>query len=143
MKLLPALLVAGGCYGYYPTSAPGPVGRDVEVALTDSGSVVLARQIGPSVNAMVGRLVSDSGNAVVVSLASVRQRDGNETSWKGEHVSVPRPLVAHLTERKFSRGRTAVFGSLLAVALVGIREAFSGTGFGSSGSGLPGTGTAK
>jgi len=131
-------VLLGGCYGYYPVTPPGPVGRQVELTLTDSGAVVLARQIGPFAEAVSGRLAADSANSVIVSMSGVRQRDGNETSWKGERVSIPWPLVSRVSERRFSRARTILFGGATAVALVALRSALGGSGFGSMGSGQDG-----
>ena len=138
-RLIPLVMLLGGCYGYYPVAPPGPVGREVELTLTDSGAVVLARQIGPFAEAVSGRVAADSGNAIVVAMTMVRQRDGNEIGWRGEHVSFPRPLVAEVSERKFSRARTVMFSGGIAVALVAIRQALGGSGFGSLGSGSSGS----
>jgi len=97
-RFAPLLGLVSGCYGYYPISESGPAGRDVQMTLTDSGAVVLARQVGPFADELNGRLVSMSGNDYVLAMSSVHQRDGNETSWRGERVAVPRPLVARLEE---------------------------------------------
>jgi hypothetical protein len=139
-RLLVSLLALNaGCYGYYPVSGATPSGREVELALTDSGSVVLARQVGQGVVAIAGRVAGDSSGALLLNMASTRTRDGNETGWRGERVAVPRALVATMGERRFSRGRTTLFGGALAVALVAIRQGFGGTGASSGGSGLPTT----
>jgi hypothetical protein len=136
-RALPALMLLGGCYGYYPPNTPAPVGRDVAVTLTDSGSFALARQVGPSAEAINGRFTADSGNAIVLSVRGVRQRDGNDVGWRGERLIVPRPLVVKVEERRFSRTRTAVFGGALVVSLVALRQAFGGEGFSFFGNGQP------
>jgi hypothetical protein len=119
------------CYGYYPEAANAPLaGRDVMLTLTDSGAVVLARQLGPSTEALGGQLAADSGAAFVVLVRTVRSRAGYETPWRGERVVVPRVLVSQVEERRFSRARTTVFGVALSVALVAMRQAFSGEGGG-------------
>jgi hypothetical protein len=138
-----SLLLLGACYGYYPVSNPSPVGREMQLMLTDSGSLVLSRQIGPSAQSVLGRVTTDSGNAVVVSLASVTFRDGRDMSYTGEHLSVARPLIASMEERRFSRARTLLFGGATIVALAGARQAFQGTGASSPGSGLPSGGSGK
>lgn len=142
-RVIPALALLGGCYGYYPSATPAPVGRDVEVTLTDSGAVALSRQIGPSAEAVRGRFATDSGNAVVLAVSGVRQRDGNDVDWKGERVAIPRLLVVKIEERKFSRARTALFGGAVAIAAIALRQAFSGDGFSFFGSGQVGKGGAK
>ena len=138
-----SLVFLGGCYGYYPPDTPAPVGKSVEVTLTDSGSFALARQIGPSAAAINGRLTSDSASALILSVTGVRQRDGNEVDWKGERVLVPRPLVVKLEERRFSRGRTTLFVGSVVAGLLVARQALGGTGFSFLGDGQSHQGGAK
>jgi len=136
--MLPAaatlFVAATGCYGYYPPrEAVSPLGREVVVNLTDSGSVVMARVVGPAVTSIEGRLLADSAGSLMLSASLVRLRDGNETDWKGERISIARPLIAGTAERRFSRARTTLFSGAIAVALVALREAFGGNGFGGTG----------
>jgi hypothetical protein len=137
------LVFFAACYGYYPPSTPAPVGKTVELTLTDSGSFALARQIGPSAAAINGRLTSDSANAIILAVTGVRQRDGNEVDWRGERVSVPRPLVVKLEERRFSRGRTTLFVGSVVVGLLVARSALGGSGFSFLGDGQSHQGGAK
>src|SRR6188768_73338 len=127
-RALPCLLLLGGCYGYYVPSTSTPVGRDVQVTLSDSGSFVMSPKVGPQAAAIDGRYAADSANAILLSVTGVRQRDGNGVDWRGERVLVPRPFVVKLEERRFSRGRTALFAGAVAVGLLGARQAFAGTG---------------
>jgi hypothetical protein len=138
-----SLICLGGCYGYYPPATPAPVGKSVEVTLSDSGSFALARQIGPSAAAINGRLTSDSASALILAVTAVRQRDGNEVDWKGERVSVPRPLVIKLEERRFSRARTTMFVGSVVVGILVARQALGGSGFSFLGSGQSHQGTTK
>ena len=138
-----SLILLGGCYGYYPPGTLAPVGKSVEVTLSDSGSFALARQIGPSAAAINGRLTSDSASALILSVTGVRQRDGNEVNWKGERVSVPRPLVIKLEERRFSRARTTLFAGSVVVGLLVARSALDGSGFSFLGNGQAHQGSTK
>jgi hypothetical protein len=140
---LVSLILFAGCYGYYPPDTPAPIGKSVELTLSDSGSFALARQIGPYAAAINGRLTSDSANAIILAVTGVRQRDGNEVDWKGERVSVPRPLVVKLEERRFSRGRTTLFVGSVVVGLLVARQALGGTGFSFLGDGQAHQGGAK
>ena len=137
------LLFVGGCYGYYPATTPTPVGRDLEVTLSDSGSFALARQVGPSTATIGGRFASDSGNAIVLAVTGTRRRDGTEVDWRGERVAVPRPVVVKVEERRFSRGRTTLFATVLTLGLIATHEALGGNGFSFLGSGQSKTGGAK
>jgi hypothetical protein len=126
LLLLP--LVAG-CYVYRPVRGPTPVGGDrIRLTLTDSGAVSLASQLGPATEEVSGRVLSDSAGAYVMSVLGTKRRGGAESDWKGEHVTVPRILVARAEERRFSRTRT-LLASLAVIAItVGAREAFWGPG---------------
>ncbi len=127
----PLLCVAlAGCYAYLPVprldvQAPG---RELRLELTDSGSVVLGQRVGFGVDAVTGRLVSDSGGTYLLAVSGTHRRDGSENSWNGEQVSIARSLVSVVGERHFSSGRTILFGTLTTIALVGLTDAMRGWG---------------
>ena len=52
-------LITTGCYGYYQPIAPNLTGHQLQLSITDSGSVVLAPQVGFQVDAVDGRLVRE------------------------------------------------------------------------------------
>jgi hypothetical protein len=94
LALLGALLVSG-CYEYLPARDPvALIGRRVQLSLTDSGTVALARQVGPSVEALEGTLLADSAGAYVIGVTLTRVRSGAEVDWRDERVSVPHSLVS-------------------------------------------------
>jgi hypothetical protein len=128
-----------GCYGYV---APGPgsslVGTEAQLQLSDSGAVVLASKIGPSAESITGRIVTESAPGYVVSVVSVKQRDGNETFWHGERLVVDRTLITQAGMRRFSPTRTAIFSGALSVGLLAVRQAFLGRGSGGGGGGVGG-----
>ena len=138
---LGALALSCACYGYYaPPSTTDVVGRRVQLSLSDSGSVMLASQLGPASQAVEGQLVADSANQFLVSVVGVRRRSGEESDWKGEQVTIPRPFVTHVAERRFSFGRTALVSILTSGALLAAQQAFSGRGFGGGGGSSSGGG---
>jgi hypothetical protein len=131
-----ALLGLWGCYGYYPqTTSLAPVGREVQVNLTDSGSFALARTLGPSVVGVQGLLLADSAGSLVVTARGIVQRDGYQAEWRGERIVIPHTLVANTVERRFSRARTTVFSAAIVASLVAIRQAFQGRGAGAGSTG--------
>jgi len=128
-----------GCYGYVaPPHGSSLVGSEAQLRLSDSGAVVLASKIGPSAESITGRIVTDTARAYVVALSSVRQRDGDETLWHGEHVLVDRALITEAGTRRFSPSRTALFSGILSAGLVAARLAFGGHGSGGGGGGIGG-----
>lgn len=141
-----AVSLAGvaGCYGYVaPIGGASLAGREAELRLSDSGAVVLAPVIGPRAEALVGRVIADSGTTVVVAVDRVQQRDRSEVEWRGEHVAIARALIAEVGTRRFSPSRSAFFGGLVGVGLFAARQAFQGRGSGGGGAGTGQTGVPK
>lgn len=138
--LIVSALAVGACYRYDPvTSSQVAPERLVELALTDSGAVVLAAKIGPQVEAVRGRVLADTGGTLTLAVTQTRQRSGDEQDWKGEQLLIPRVLIASLGERHFSLSRTLLFSAGVTGALVAVSAAFNGPGFG-SGNASPGGG---
>ena len=136
--LLPLLLA--GCYVYRPvTGTVPPPGERVRLTLTDAGTADLAAQLGPSTVELSGQLVYDSADAYLISVLGTRARSGIEAGWRGEQVTVPRSLVAHVEQRHFSRTRTVLMSVGAIVAVIAAREAFWGPG-GVFGGAPPGSG---
>jgi hypothetical protein len=139
-----AALASLGCYAYLPTpnNRPSP-GNEVQLGLTDSGTVVLARLVGPSVGSVTGRFAGDSAGTYLLDVTHTARRDGTESDWRGERIAVDRALVTDVTTRRFSPGRTIVFGGLTTGALIAIVEAFAGGGGASAPGGPLGTQTGR
>ncbi|MFL5566081.1 MAG: hypothetical protein ACJ79B_00195 [Gemmatimonadaceae bacterium] len=136
--LIPLL---AACYEYAPVqTTSSPIGQPVRLTLTDAGSVNLAAELGPSVEAVGGKLLGDSGNVYLVALSESRKRNGIEMDWRGEQVSISKSLVADIQQRQFSRTRTAFLSAGVVTALVVLERSFWGPG-GVFGGGPPGGGT--
>jgi hypothetical protein len=139
--LAAALLLAAACHRYEPvTAATVDRGANVSVTLTDFGTANLGRLLGMGVGTVDGELLSLSDSALTIAVQLVRQRNGIETFWKGERVTIPRSDVAEIRQRRFSKGKSAVATVAVIAAAVGAVEAFIGTGSGGSppGGGGPG-----
>jgi hypothetical protein len=135
-----ATLVAG-CHRYEPvTAATVARGSNVAVSLTDYGTANLGRLLGMGVGTIEGSLLAASDSAYTLSVQLVRQRNGVETFWQGEHVAIPRVDVAEIRQRRLSRGKSALATVAVIAAAVGAVEAFIGTGSGSPPPGGPGGG---
>ena len=132
------------CYGYYPPAALTPgVGAQVALTLNDAGSAEMARLVGPAAEVLEGRISSDTGATVVLSMVRVRQHNGSETAWKGERIAVNKSLVMTMRERRFSRGRTTLAAALVTGGLSAAIAAFGGNGAGRAPANPGGGGTAK
>ena len=142
MRRIPLLLIPllAACYVYTPVTGTVPATADrVRLTLTDAGTADLAAQLGPSTVELSGRLVQDSADTYLISVLGTRARSGIEAGWRGEQVTVPRSLVAHVEQRHFSRTRTVLMSLGTIVAILGAREAFWGPG-GVFGGAPPGSG---
>lgn len=139
-----ACVLLSGCYVYLPLGTVQPqVGTRVAAQLTDRGSDTLARDVGPSVAVLRGDVVTAETAAVILAVTSVTNRVGQEHSWKGEQVRVPRAAVQQFEQRRFSLGRSVLLGTAVLGASVAAWAAFEG---GIGGGSLPpggGGGTPK
>jgi hypothetical protein len=129
--VLAGCLAGAGCYSYRPLAAPPAPESQVSVVLTDQGRVETGRAVGPGADRVEGALVRASDTTLLLSVRAVKPLSGGVVRWAGETVSVRREHVARLYERRFSRGRTAVFvgGVVAAMAvIVGTTDLF-GLGF--------------
>ena len=140
LVLLTTLL--GSCHRYEPI-APATVARgtSVAVSLTDYGTANLGRLLGMGVGTIEGTLVSASDSSYTLAVQMVRQRNGVETPWRGEQVTIPRADVAEIRQRRLSRGKSALATLAVIAAAVGAVDTFIGTGSGGQPpSGGPGPG---
>jgi len=109
-----------GCYSVTAVQPGGPQpGARVVAQLTPDGSQQLASQVGPRVIAVEG--VLDQATADHLSLRMVRTEGANQVStyWNNEEVSVPRPAIALLRERRLDRTRSYLMaGAIVGAALL-------------------------
>lgn len=133
------LAVCGGCYTHVPETSPAPIPKArVRVLLTDHGSAELARYIGPrvgTINAEVMR--SEPDGALALAVSSTVTREGSESFWKGETVTVPREYIAVLQRRKLAVARTVAAAGGLAGAMIGFGRITGIVGGGGSKGGPP------
>jgi hypothetical protein len=129
-------MLAGGCYTYLPLGTLEPrIGTQVSAELTGRGSDTLARAVGPGVFTLRGAVVGTDPSAVTLAVTSVANRVGEQQFWRGEPVRLPLGAVQDFQERRFSVGRTLLFGAAFVGSSVAAWVAFRG---GRSGGRLPG-----
>src|SRR5256885_4027011 len=95
----------------------------------------LAQYLGLNIANVGGRLVRSSPEDLQISVFTVAARDGQETFWKGEMVTLPRRLISSIQERKFSTSRSGFVATLGLVAGVGLLRAFGVLSAGSTSGG--------
>ncbi|MGE5802845.1 MAG: hypothetical protein ACM358_11355 [Gemmatimonadota bacterium] len=127
--LLPGLL--GACYTYHAVPAtPEPQTR-VSIQLSDMGRVGTAQMIGPGTESVEGSIVAADDSAYRLAVSSVKPLRGPRVRWSGEQVDVRRSYVATVSEKRLSRGRTAVFSIAVAFVTLSTMVYFDILGFGS------------
>ena len=140
--LASAAVAAGGCYDYLPVrqSSTTLPREEVELALTDSGAVVLSRDIGPASTAIDGTLVGDSAGRFTIAVRQVRRRDADPAPWRGERIAVPHALVASVRTRQLSRTRTLLTSVGVVAGVILARTAIAHGGGSNAGGSSPGGG---
>jgi hypothetical protein len=124
--LLATLWTVAGCYRATPIQGvETDVGAPVRVQLTDQASFELTPLIGNGIVRADGRLVSASDSALTLSLTNVVARNGIETTWKGEQVTIKRTGVARVDRRELDRRRSWLAGVGGVAATVALGSAFN------------------
>jgi hypothetical protein len=132
-RFAPVLLAlfTWSCYQYNdpPSQAAMPMGKDVRVVLTPLGRSALARQLGPQVRIVSGKLTSADTSGMTVSARQITLLDGTEAPWSGEPVVMPAAYVERASVKSVSTSRTVLLIALVTAAAVAISVAI---GHGSS-----------
>lgn len=119
---------AAACYDY--SASADPVARpasELRFTLTDLGSAELASQIGPRVESVDGRVHRATADTVVLAVTHTVARDGRETDWRGEPVTIATRQVATVRARRLSPTRTAIAAAVGVGAAVGVLLASRGS----------------
>ena len=119
----PVLLVlaAMGCFTYnnVPHTDALP-GREIQVDLNVSGRTELAKQIGPEVRSVIGRLDAADTSGLTVAISKTTVMNGDDNGWHGEPVVIPYRYIAQTEERTLSKGKTVALLALLTGAASGL-----------------------
>ena len=141
MRAALALLVAaasGACYTYRPLEGTQPApGHAVRLEVNAEGTDRLARQLGPRISQLEGRVAAIDQDTLRFLVRVARTPDLMESYFKDDTISLPRTAISSMSERKLSAGPTVAVGGLLVAGAIGAASALSGD----SGDGTgPGTG---
>src|SRR5437773_11838526 len=105
--LIAAAYLTSACYNFRPLETPSPdAGAYVAATLSDSGSVELARYLGPDVFVVRGRYLGSGADerGLAVSVAEVETKRGDEVSWRGETITLPVDAIARWRCAASTRG---------------------------------------
>jgi hypothetical protein len=129
-----ALVLAGACYRYTPTSNATPsLGDAVRLDLTTAGIGRMASVLGRDAVAVEGSILAVDDTSYVMAVSGTRQRENqSKVSWAGERVVIPRSAVQSIERRSLDKKKTwlvaglVVLGAIAAKAIVSGFEAFAG-----------------
>ena len=102
-----AVVLLPGCYRLTPVNGGVPdAGAEVRLDLTDAGSVQLASQVGPRIDALEGRAIEVSDSVLVLEMTGAVKRNGVTAPWSGERVRVRLQTVDQVRARQLDRKAT-------------------------------------
>jgi hypothetical protein len=128
------------CYTQHPLTTPVPVlGTQIVAELTDTGTVVMANQLGPGVTEVEGYVAEANGTDWKLLMTRVDQRGVGSTYWSREPVTFPRLALTHVTQRQLDKQRSWLTAGLIAAAAIVAARSFGAFSFGGEGPGDPGT----
>lgn len=134
--LLPSVALSS-CYTTVPVRSTPASNAELVLEMTPEASAQLGGFLGRGTVSARGRLLAWREDSVVVSMLATSDARGNEQLWRRERVAIPRAAVAHVTERRVSRGRTT------ALVLAGAAVLLSAFELATQGGDGPGGGAPK
>ncbi len=107
-----------GCYSYLPVQTNVPTtGTRIAVVLNDRGRAQISEQLGSAMDKVDGLLVAAGESSVTLEVYRTTDLRGNEATWTGERVQLPKDGITGYQERQLSKRRTTL---LVAGVVIGI-----------------------
>jgi len=101
-----------GCYTMQPIRVDPQVGTVIAVDVNDAGRAALSGSMGPDLSQVQGPLVEKDSTGYLVSVSSVRLRQGGEQVWSGERIRIRSEYLYTVYQRRFSVGRTVAISAI-------------------------------
>ncbi|MCA0377042.1 MAG: hypothetical protein LCH84_15430 [Gemmatimonadetes bacterium] len=115
--------LVAGCYATHPVAGTAvPLGNVVVLTVTDQGRAVLEPQMGPSIESIEGRLTARDSASYTLSVTATQLLRGGQQVWTGERIRIRSEHVALVSEKKFSRSRTAIVSAATIAVIVGVAK---------------------
>ena len=134
IPILAVGIAVTACYTQHPLTTPVPVlGTQIVAQLTDSGTVLMANQLGPGVIEIEGVVSEADGTNWKLLMTRVEQRGVGSTFWNREAVTFPRFALTRVTQRQFDRKRSWLIAAAIATAAIVAAHSFGAFTFGGEG----------
>jgi hypothetical protein len=113
------VLWTSGCYSY-AVKPVSEVSQDATVTadINDVGRVALGDRAGPEVMQVEGKVVQRSDSSVRLLVSQVTYLNGVTEAWQGQELALRAQDIKSVTQRTFSRSRTALLLGAIAVGFV-------------------------
>ena len=129
------IIVTTACQSYSTVALSAvPVGADVQVALTDSGSNAVASDVGAHAQLLEGKVMRSDASGLALVISELTRTGGTTELGESRTVSVPADAIATVRVQSLSAPR-----SLLAAGVFAIGSVLAGRSLG-GGSGSAGRG---
>jgi hypothetical protein len=140
-SLVAGLLIATtACQSYSSVALNAvPVGSDVQVSLTDSGSTSIASTLGSRVTQLTGQITSVDSTGLALIVSELTRVGGATELGEGHTVSVPADAIAAVRVQSLSVPRTLLVAGIAVIGTILIGRSLGNGGTGSSVNG-PGSG---
>lgn len=136
------IVAATACQSYSTVALNAvPVGADVRVALTDSGSSTLAQSVGRHAQQLDGKVTQSDATGITLSISELVRTGGITELGEGRLVSVPVDAIATIGVQSLSVSRSLLTGAAIVAGTLAIgRSLGAGSGTSVRGGGPPSTG---
>ena len=137
-----ALIATTACQSYSTVALSAvPVGADVQVALTDSGSSAMAPELGRYAEQLEGKVTRSDASGLAVTVNELTRRGATTELGEGRTVSVPADAIATIRIQSLSVPRSLAAAGALAIGSLAVgRSLGAGSGSATRGGGPPVTG---
>lgn len=78
--------------------------------------------MGPSIESIEGRLTARDSASYTLSVTATQLLRGGQQVWTGERIRIRSEHVALVSEKKFSRSRTAIVSAATIAVIVGVAK---------------------
>lgn len=108
-----------GCYTYAARSTSDiKPNLYISAEINDAGRVALGQRVGPEVMRMDGQVVEQTDSSVQLMVSKVTYLNGFSDTWQGQSVSLRTQDIKSVTQRTYSKSRTALLIGAMAAGLI-------------------------
>lgn len=117
--IVSTVLWLSGCYAYaVKPMSDVPPNASIAADISDVGRVALGTRVGSEVARVEGKLVQRTDTSMDLQVTQVTYLSGRSDAWQGQQVTLKPQDVKMVTQKTFSRSKTALLIGVVVVGLV-------------------------